>query len=55
MLIAESMRSRSYHPLAKIMDVNKDFRLGNVIKMENSLFLVQEEVSETMAIIVPLF
>lgn len=49
------MRSRSYHPLAKIMDVNKGFRLGNVIKMENSLFLVQEEVSETMAIIVPLF
>ncbi len=48
LLIPEVMRDRYCQPLMKILDVNKGFQLGNVIKMEGSLFLVGDGVAETM-------
>ncbi|MDJ0799709.1 MAG: 3-oxoacyl-[acyl-carrier-protein] synthase III C-terminal domain-containing protein [Calothrix sp. MO_167.B12] len=48
LLIPETMRYQFPGPLMKIIDINKKFQLGDVIKMEESFFLVRKGVSETM-------
>lgn len=48
LVIPELMRDKYSHHLIKVLDVDKKFRLGNVITMEKETFLVGDGVSDTM-------
>lgn len=52
LLVPESMCERYSQPLMEVIDTRLSFQLGNVIKMENSSFLVGEGVAETMPALV---
>jgi predicted naringenin-chalcone synthase len=52
LVIPESMRNQYSQPLIKILGSNQKFQLGNIITMENSVFLVGNKVAETMPALV---
>lgn len=48
LIIPENMRFNFPSPLIKTLDINQGFQVGDMINMEEGIFLVREGIAETM-------